>query len=493
MYATASLWLTDYLIAANLQAAYEAQAAANAAAANAAAANAPPPAEGAAEAGAQTPLTPEVKQAIADEVQRQLAAKKAAAAAPQGAAPAPTADQVPDALNPAERVFVVAYSLDVTVPATGQECSLTAGDVVMRLADAPDANQTVTASIQSTKKADCPTGQTAAIGVQDLQEMHNQFQAQLDAGLKTLADKGGTGGLPKPPDTATTGGEVPPPAPDPSAADQLAQQRQQAEQTVAEVQQQIKSGQGPTAMAQNAAIPSLKDQLEAQYTLTRAAAKSGQLTVIQPGTVLVVQLGGIQGVPPGSLALAPAVFKDGVLHPPGRKSAFGASVMLGISRPGSETSGVSNARALPAGERVYVTNLDVNPNKDNISFHVVECDPCNGVSQPSSFQGEVIFQFPKGSLANPSVSEIEDTIAKVFTIDTLGRRAEAQGVAAQVGQTAAAAAQAAPAQIQLGQSVDDVVAALGQPEKIVDLGAKKIYVYRDLRITFTNGKVSHIE
>jgi len=132
---------------------------------------------------------------------------------------------------------VVSSSLDVAVPASGQECSLTAGDVVMRLADTPDANQTVTASIQSTKKADCPTGQTVAIGVQDLQEMHNQFQAQLDAGMKTLAEKGGQGGLPKPPDTGTTAGEVPPPAPDSSAADQLAQQQQQADQTVAQVSQ----------------------------------------------------------------------------------------------------------------------------------------------------------------------------------------------------------------------------------------------------------------
>ena len=144
---------------------------------------------------------------------------------------------MPDALNPSERVFVVASNLDVTVPASGQECSLTAGDVVMRLSDTPDDNQTVTASIQSTKKADCPTGQTVAIGVQDLQEMHNQFQAQLDAGMKTLAEKGGQGGLPKPPDTGTMAGEVPPPAPDSSAADQLAQQQQQADQTVAQVSQ----------------------------------------------------------------------------------------------------------------------------------------------------------------------------------------------------------------------------------------------------------------
>ena len=237
VYPTASLWLTDYLIASNLQAAYQAQAEANAAAGGGAgqapADNSGEQPYGGPAASNQTPLSPEVKQAIADEVQQQLAAEKGAAANPQAA---PSSDQVPDALNPAERVFVVGTNLDVTVSTSGQECSLTPGDVVMRLSDGPDNNQNVSASIQSSKKADCPTGQTVAIGVQDLQEMHNQFREQLDSGLKTLADKGGTGGLPKAPDTATTGGEVPPPTPDSGAADQLQAQQQQADQTQAQVQ-----------------------------------------------------------------------------------------------------------------------------------------------------------------------------------------------------------------------------------------------------------------
>jgi hypothetical protein len=176
-----------------------------------------------------------VKQAIADEVQRQLAAEKDAAANAQAPQPAPTGGEVPDALNPAERVFVVASNLDVTMAANGQECALTAGDVVMRLTDAPDANQNVNASIQSSKKGDCATGQTVAVGVQDLQEMHNQFRAQLDSGLQKLAEDGGKGGLPKAPDTATRAGEVPPPAPDSGAAAQVAAQQQQADKTEAQL------------------------------------------------------------------------------------------------------------------------------------------------------------------------------------------------------------------------------------------------------------------
>jgi len=242
VYTTASLWLTDYLIAANLQAAYQAGLEAGAAGQgypNGGPGQAPgydtgePPAGGPV-ANNETQLSPEVKQAIADEVRQQLAAEQAASANPQAA---PSSDQVPDALNPGERVFVVASTLDVMTPDGGQECSLTPGDVVMRLSDAPDGSQNVTASVQSSKRADCATGQTVAVSVQDLQEMHNQFRAQLDSGLKTLADKGGTGGLPRAPDTATMSGEVPPPAPDSGVADQLQAQQQQADQTEAQVQQ----------------------------------------------------------------------------------------------------------------------------------------------------------------------------------------------------------------------------------------------------------------
>jgi hypothetical protein len=107
----------------------------------------------------------------------------------------------------------------------------------MRLSDTPDANQNVTASIQSSKKGDCAIGQTVAIGVQDLQEMHNQFREQLNDGLKKLIEKRGKHGLPKPPDTAPAGGEVPPPTPDSKAQEQLIAQQQQADQTEQQVAQ----------------------------------------------------------------------------------------------------------------------------------------------------------------------------------------------------------------------------------------------------------------
>ena len=65
------------------------------------------------------------------------------------------------------------------------------------------------------------------------------------------------------------------------------------------------------------------------------------------------------------------------------------------------------------------------------------------------------------------------------------------------GQNAAPAPPAAPAgppkEIALGQTFDQVTGILGQPKSIVDLGAKKIYVYPDMKITFNGGKVTDVQ
>jgi hypothetical protein len=56
-----------------------------------------------------------------------------------------------------------------------------------------------------------------------------------------------------------------------------------------------------------------------------------------------------------------------------------------------------------------------------------------------------------------------------------------------------APATAALVRIQLGQTIPEVVTVLGQPERIVNLGSKQIYVYKALKITFLDGKVSDVQ
>ena len=47
--------------------------------------------------------------------------------------------------------------------------------------------------------------------------------------------------------------------------------------------------------------------------------------------------------------------------------------------------------------------------------------------------------------------------------------------------------------INLGDTIDQVVAAMGQPDRIAKVANKDIYVYKDLKITFVDGKVSDIQ
>jgi hypothetical protein len=168
----------------------------------------------------------------------------------------------------------------------------------------------------------------------------------------------------------------------------------------------------------------------------------------------------------------------------------------------------STTRLMQAGEKVYPSSIDVNPAKDTVALGIIACDSCNNVDPPTFFKADVVFQFAKGSLATTSAKQVEDTIAQVFTIEKSDAQKDQdqaqQGQGQDQGQGQCQAQdqgqgqaqdqpQQAPAQIQLGQSPDEVQAALGQPDKIVDLGKKQIYVYKDLKVTFLNGKVSDVQ
>jgi hypothetical protein len=54
-------------------------------------------------------------------------------------------------------------------------------------------------------------------------------------------------------------------------------------------------------------------------------------------------------------------------------------------------------------------------------------------------------------------------------------------------------ADAPPPTVAIGQTMDQVTAGFGQPLKVANLGGKTIFYYKDMKVTFTNGKVSDVE
>ena len=177
----------------------------------------------------------DVKKAISEQMKNEIAAEKDAAANKDNETAA-KGDQLPSALDPKIRYFVVSVDEDLTT-SDGNECALTPGDVVYRTGDKPDDDKMVDATVKSAKKDECPVGATVGIDVSDLQDMHNSLRQTMDEGLKKLAENNGKNGLPAAPDTKTTAGEVPPPAPDSNVQDDLAQTQKDADQAEAEAKQ----------------------------------------------------------------------------------------------------------------------------------------------------------------------------------------------------------------------------------------------------------------
>lgn len=266
--------------------------------------------------------------------------------------------------------------------------------------------------------------------------------------------------------------------------------------------------------AQDAAPPSLEEQLKAQYTMVKMGGDSSGPAVIEAGTILAIQKGGILGVPYSQVAVFPAKFQGGTLHPSTAATNNAATAagqkLCGLfgkcSGAKDQVNKQATTKLFQVGDKVYPSKIEVKPDKDSVILSVIACDSCNNVNPPTYYKSQVVFQFDKGYLAKASPPQIEDVIAQVFTIDDSAQNGggSAQGNQAQGGQqqggggqggqnSQAGNDQAQTQTIQLGQTTDQVVASLGQPQKVVNLGPKQIYVYKDLKITFLNGRVADVQ
>jgi hypothetical protein len=278
VYASPSLWLTDYLVSQTLQAAYAAQVAN-------------------AQAQAQanfTPMTPDVKQQIADEVHRQIALENSEAGAGAQAAPDPGSSGVARMLSDnTAHVFVVSAGLDVQSNAGA--CPVTEGDVLRLSVGARPDPASASLVVLSSKGQDCQKGATVTIGVADLQDMQNHMRETLDLGLADLQKKQGQNGIPAAPAAAaappvqTAYAAIAPP-PDPNVATELSAQTKEADTA----EQEALKDSGPSANASAgpnpepvapAPAPAAKNPLTVGQTPEEVIAILGQpVNIVDMGT-----------------------------------------------------------------------------------------------------------------------------------------------------------------------------------------------------------------
>jgi hypothetical protein len=116
-------------------------------------------------------------------------------------------------------------------------------------------------------------------------------------------------------------------------------------------------------------------------------------------------------------------------------------------------------------------------------------------------QQKLISQINLTKAIAPPVDAFVNTVFEVITV----QQAKGEGNQGKHGDQGGQPVQAAPAElapppadtppptIALGQTKDEVIAGFGQPMRIAKLGVKGIFYNKDMKATFTNGKVSNVE
>src|ERR1700728_404795 len=165
----------------------------------------------------------------------------------------------------------------------------------------------------------------------------------------------------------------------------------------------------PMALANSQAV-SLQEQLAAQYKLVKMGSDTSGYSVVEKGTLLAIQKGGILAVPYGDQNVLSNKYEGGTIHAPSGLSLMGRKSIMG--KFGKEQT----THLFAVGDKVYPMKIDVNVPKDTVTLEVVACDTCNKTDPPTYNKANVVFQFPKGSLANAAAGGVEDTIGQVLTI-----------------------------------------------------------------------------
>jgi hypothetical protein len=215
--------------------------------------------------------------------------------------------------------------------------------------------------------------------------------------------------------------------------------------------------------------------LQRHYVPTQTTLDRSQLTSI--GTVLTVQVAGINTEPWGTILNLDNKIVDGKVQ----QSRWGQIV----KNP--------NMYVLQPGDKVFVTKMESKQeaNDDLLKLSLLTCDPrpvpSGGLSR---YVASVSFKLAKNTLAESSPDQVEQVVDAVLTPDGLS----APQAAPSIPLPAPAPQPPAPTQtIGMGETIDQVQAALGQPQQIIDLGSKKIYKYASLKVVFVDGRVSDVQ
>jgi len=262
----------------------------------------------------------------------------------------------------------------------------------------------------------------------------------------------------------------------------------------------------------------IQEKLASEIKITKAAADRSD--IVTAGDVVLLHKDGLLMCSSDSSYAELNVYNNGVLMQSMKNRAkdavkgWGKGIFNGGATSADAVNNGCPHRKFVAGEKFWVTGITLQ--KDGILVTTLS-DPYNDVR----YYGEIKFPFPKGTV--PPADAFTKTVGEVITVDASDDKggqdnsqqakqapAKAPGAGAAPASAPAPAPEPAAAPLQaiapppppadtppptiaMGQTKDQVTAAFGQPVRTAKLGAKEIYFYKDMKVTFTAGKVSNVE
>ncbi len=207
----------------------------------------------------------------------------------------------------------------------------------------------------------------------------------------------------------------------------------------------------------------LRDQLVAMYPLTKVGMHAldgyDYTRITEPGPIYAVRLPGIYAdvANTKSTIIQTNFANDQITQETGFAAAFGGKT--------------GHSRTLAQNEKVYITQIQ--PKRDAVMFELLTVDVATlGDGRGTRYRAELNIKLPGVDTMTPE--DMKKTIDTILTDPATASAVESKT-------------------IKLGMSPDEVKKSLGNPDKIVDLGPKQVYIYKDMKVVFLNSQVSDVQ
>ena len=221
----------------------------------------------------------------------------------------------------------------------------------------------------------------------------------------------------------------------------------------------------PGIAAQQNWKESLKDNLEVVYKPSKlkkpgffdrnVSGGRDDRIVTEEGVVLVIQ--------------KPGILAGGGSYGFIRRATIENGTLTRINRRADE-----GQYLFKPGDRVYVQSVHVDD--DSFALRIMNADPIErvtrGNTEADQYVAHVEFKYAKNVLPTANLADLQKA----------------------VGEFLATADQATESKtIKLGQTTAEIESILGKPANVIDLGPKKTFVYPNMKVVFTDGKVSDVQ